>query len=227
MGDTLTVSYTFTTPATGGSGEDFRVGLFNTGGVTGFEENISASSGTPNPILNNLPGFSGEFDINTDDADLALRTHDVNSVNGTGPTGRLLTTTDGFDFRRERGRQWLCDILAGTTVHRHPEHHADDSPDSAVVTQTLLSASVNETFTSNSILIADAGEDAGFNTTTFDFLGFSVTSGAFGSVNNVGEADNGLDFNNVSVTFTAVPEPASLALLAIGATALVGRRRKA
>ena len=53
-GDTLTLSYSFTTPDTVGTNEDFRVGLFNTGGAAGFNEDISASSGTPNPILKRL-----------------------------------------------------------------------------------------------------------------------------------------------------------------------------
>ncbi len=227
VGDVLNVSYTFTTPATVGTNDDFRVGLFNTGGAAGLDEDISASSGTPNPILNNLPGFSGEFDINTDDADLALRVHDINGVNDlNGPTGRLLTTTSGFDFASSGDNNGF-DILAdtqytGTLV----VELADDG--NLIITQTLAGALVNETYT-DTVSVADSADgDAGVNTTTFDFLGFSVTSGAFGSVNNVGEADNGIDFNNVSVTFTSavVPEPASFALLAVGAAGLLGSRRR-
>ncbi len=45
----LSISYTITTPATVGTGEDFRVGLFNTLGAPGFAENINASSGSPTP----------------------------------------------------------------------------------------------------------------------------------------------------------------------------------
>ena len=218
-GDTLTVSYTFTTPATVGSNEDFRVGLFNTGGAPGFDTDISASSGTPNPILNNLPGFSGEFDINTDDADLAIRTHDVNG----SPTGRLLTTTGGFDFVSSGDNNGF-DIDANTQYTGTVVVVLDENGD-LVITQTLLGGTVDETYT-DTLPVADIdGGDAGVNTLTFDFLGFSVTSGAFGSVNNAGEPDNGADFNNISVSFEAVPEPGSLALLAAGVGLMAVRRR--
>ena len=239
-GDTLTLSYSFTTPNTVGTNEDFRVGLFDTGGAAGFDMDISASSGTPNPILNGLAGISGEFDINPADADadLAVRTHDVNAVNGSGPTGRLLTTTGGFDERGSGPNNGFA-ILANTSYTGTLSLELDANGD-IISTQTLTDgAGLNESFTSNPLAVADVGTDAGVNTATFDFLGFSVTSGAFGSVNGVDDPDNvdgdgniisldnGLSFTNVSVEFTsaqAVPEPSSAVLL--GGLALLGLARR-
>ena len=240
-GDTLTASYTFTTPATVGTNEDLRVGLFNTGGATGFADDISASSGTPNPILNNLPGISGEFDINVADADFAIRAHNVNNIeigaDGPNPddpvTGRLLTTTDGFDFLESGPNNGFA--IAANTQYTGTFSLQLDAAGDIVVTQTLVGGTVNESFTSDPLAVADDLTDGevGVNTLTFDFLGFSVTGDAFGSVNNVDDdplapLDNGLSFNNVSVTFTqAIPEPGSAAILLSGLASLgLIRRRK-
>ena len=240
-GDTLTLAYTFTTPATVGTNEDFRVGLFNTGGAAGFDADISASSGSPNPILNGLAGVSGEFDINTSDADFALRAHNINNIeigaDGPNPddpaTGRLLTTTDGFEFL-ESGPNNGFAIDANTQYTGSFSLELDANGD-IITTQTLVGGIVNELFVSDPLAVNDdliAGE-VGVNTLTFDFVGFSVTSDAFGSVSTVdnqdtGEIfDNGLSFNNVSVTFTAaVPEPSSATLLLVGLVGFCSRRRR-
>ena len=60
------------------------------------------------------------------------------------------------------------------------------------------------------VSIADIpGAQVGVNTTTFDLLAFNATSGAFGGTDNpaipgsstVGEANNGIDISNVTITF--------------------------
>jgi hypothetical protein len=52
VGDKLVATYTFTTPATVGSGGSgaFRVGLFDTLGRAGLDADVTASSGSPNPV---------------------------------------------------------------------------------------------------------------------------------------------------------------------------------
>ena len=240
VGDQLAVSYTFTTPATVGTNEDFRVGLFNTGGAPEFSDNINASSGDPNPVLN-IPGLSGEFDINpaNADADIAVRTHNVNGLdydqNGTVDgdevlTGRLLTTTNGFDPRGSQNPDPNFAIAPNTSYTGGLIVELDADGD-LIVTQTLVGGAVNETFTATLAIDDDVvGQVPGVNTSTFDFLGFSVTSDAFGSVNNTGEPDNGLDFTNITVTSTTaavVPEPSSAALLLGGLLSMgVIRRRR-
>jgi hypothetical protein len=52
VGDTLTATFTFTTPATVGTNAQsaFRIGLFDTLGKSGLSADLSASTGTPNHI---------------------------------------------------------------------------------------------------------------------------------------------------------------------------------
>lgn len=110
VGDSLTASITFTTPtsinldgandpATPSGGNDVRFGLFDNDGLTGSDQlgqNISASSGTPNPLLGTLAGSFVELDVefaaSASGADLQIRRHVLAS-----PSGRLIGTTgDGF-----------------------------------------------------------------------------------------------------------------------------------
>jgi hypothetical protein len=56
-------------------------------------------------------------------------------------------------------------------------------------------------------------------------LAFHANQNAFGSVNTINTADNGIDFSNIKIEFVPVPEPSSMALLAIG-LGLAARRRR-
>ena len=64
--------------------------------------------------------------------------------------------------------------------------------------------------------------------TVFDSVFLSVPADAFGTSNDVGDPDNGLDITNVTVSFTTAPEPgaALLLLFGLGAQGFVRRRRQ-
>ena len=131
VGDRLSGSISYTTPASVGIGEDIRFGFFDTStspgfsltesdmtdpnfgmlvNPNGFAEDISASSGDPEPGLN-IAGFTGGADINdTAGGNLEFRVAEVFDENGVrlaptvigfgpnegGGSGRLLTTTANF-----------------------------------------------------------------------------------------------------------------------------------
>src|SRR6476620_9406372 len=85
VGDSLKATYTFTTPATVGTGgtAGFRVGLFDTLGRTGLDADITSSSGTPNSLYGyyaatptptvGLPGYMMDMDVGTGAEDISFR----------------------------------------------------------------------------------------------------------------------------------------------------------
>jgi hypothetical protein len=56
-------------------------------------------------------------------------------------------------------------------------------------------------------------------------LGFHVNASIFGSANTVNTANNGIDFSNIKIEVTSVPEPSALLLAALG-TALFRLKRR-
>lgn len=107
-GDSLTATYTFTTPATIGVSKSaaFRVGLFDTLGRSALDADVEASTDFPNPVFGDtglisstgpigLPGYMLDHDIGKTDGtqDLSFRDH-VTSL----ATGRLMATTGGGSF---------------------------------------------------------------------------------------------------------------------------------
>lgn len=211
-GDSLTATVTFLTPATVAStNEDVRVGLFDHLGrgtnAAQLGQDTTYSSGTPNADYNGLHGFYSEIDVESADpaTDLNMRVSDPST------SGRLLATSTGFTSLGT-GPDLGYTIVPNTsytislTVLRNAGGDLDITTDFAGATRT-----------SN---IAAPG--------SFDFgmLAMGSSSGAFGSSNSAGVADNGIDITNFTVDATLAPEPSSALLLGFGALGFLARRRR-
>lgn len=210
IGYSLRATYTFTTPATVGTAQSagFRVGFFDTTGKPGLAADISASSGSPNPIYNNLFGYMVDFDVNTGTENISFRER------SNAASGQLLATTADYTTLSSGGSTYS--IAANTTY-------------TGVLTITRtgdtsldLTASLFQGATQLSTYTAS---DASASTTNFGMLAFHANSVTFGSVNTVNTPDNGIDFSNIQIELLAVPEPSAFALLALGAGIMLRRRR--
>ncbi len=220
VGDKLTATYTFTTPATVGSGgnSSFRVGLYDTLGRAGLDADISASSGSPNALYGwsvgnggpgdlGLPGYMLDMDVDNGADDLNFRKHDVNSA-----TGRLMSTTGSGSFSSisPSGPDNAYVFMANT------QYTGSFTIERISATEVELTGTLDGATHS----VTDA-----FDSVDLGFLGFHINSNQFGSTNAQGEPDNGIDFSNIKIEFIPVPEPASMALLAAGGLAMLRRRK--
>ncbi len=222
-GDSLKATYTFATPATvgGGSGSGaFRVGLFDTLGRAGLNADISASTASPNSLYGlfsagteGLPGYMMDMDVLTGTEDLSFRQHDtaINTAAGT-PTGRLMGTTVGFTQISPTGPDGSYAFAPNTEYTGSLTITRLNATD-FTITGTLGAAthSVTDTFDSDS----------------FGMLAFWANSNIFGSSATPGTPDNGIDFSNVRVEFTSVPEPGAAAVMGLAFGLATMRRRRA
>jgi hypothetical protein len=221
VGDRLVATYTFRTPANVGSGgaAGFRAGLFDTLGRAGLDADIEASSASPNPLYGlfstptaALPGYMLDMDVGTGAEDINFRQHDTVATAST-PTGRLMGTTTGFTNIPSSGPDGVYAFAPSTTytgsitIRRH-------SATEMQLTGTLGTASHT---------VTDV-----FDSASFGMLQFWANSNLFGVSSTPGEANNGIDFSNVTIEFIPVPEPASIMLFgACGVTAsLLSRSRR-
>jgi hypothetical protein len=208
-GAKLIAKYTFTTPATVGSGTAaFRAGLFDTLGRSGLNADISASSGSPNAVYGwgtgsggpgtaGLPGYMLDMDVAQVSAsnDFSFRSHNTDTVT---PTGRLMGTTTGFTQISPTGPDGSFSFSPNTTYTGSLTIERINATDMQL-TATLGSASHT---------ITDA-----FDSASYGMLAFWANSNIFGSSSTPNTADNGIDFSNIRIEF--IPEPASLVLLSL------------
>jgi hypothetical protein len=222
VGDSLVATYTFTTPATIGTGATggFRVGLFDTLGRSGLDADITSSSGSPNSLFGyyatgdvGLPGYMMDMDVGTGAEDISFRQLDtpVNAPAQT-PTGRLLGTTTGFTQFSPTGVDGGYSFAPNTTY-----------------TGTFTITRINATDVQ---LTGTLGNYSHTNTDTFDstnfgMIAFWVNSNVFGTSSSANTANNGIDFSNAKIEFIPVPEPSTLLLFGLGVLSLrLARRRR-
>jgi hypothetical protein len=220
VGDKLVATYTFRTPATVGSGATggFRVGLFDTLGRAGLDADVASSSGTPNPVYGYfatptaaLPGYMMDMDVGTGAEDLSFRQHDT-AQTATTPTGRLMGTTTGFTQISPTGPDGAYTFAPNTTY-----------AGSLTITRTSATEmQLNGALGSATHSVTDV-----FDSANLGMLAFWANSNIFGSSATPGEANNGIDFSNVTIEFVPVPEPSAvfMTVMLAAAPALLRRRR--
>lgn len=218
VGDTLTASFTFVTPATVGANKSagFRAGLFNSAGSSGsLAADLSASSGSPNMLYQNVTGYTAVLDVNLAAGGELLGVSERSNL----ASGQLLATTADFTSLGSGGSAYT--FAAGTSYTGVLSLTRTGADTLDLTTALYQGATLLSTFT--------ATDSTGI-VPSFDVLAFQVGSATFGSANTVGAANNGIDFTNINIEYVAaaVPEPASVALMLAG-LALVGRfaRRRA
>jgi hypothetical protein len=220
IGDKLIATYTFTTPATIGTAATagFRVGLFDTLGRAGLNGDVSASSGSPNSLYGyfatntvGLPGFMMDMDVGTGAEDISFRKLDT-PVTASTPTGRLMGTTTGFTQLSPTGPDDAYAFAANTTY---------------TGSFTITRASATDVELAGALGAATHTLTTPFESLDYGMLAFWANSNVFGSASTVNTPNNGIDFSNIKIEFVPVPEPTSVALLALGLSILARRTRRA
>jgi hypothetical protein len=211
VGDTLTATYTFTTPSTvvasPGSQAAFRIGLFD--GDPGLAADITASSGSPNPVYNSLAGYMYDFDVNFATANIQFRERSVAS-------GQMMAATADF-----------TNLASGGSVYSFAANTSYTGVFS--ITRTASGVDMTGSLSQGSTLLSTftTSDNSGI-TSSFDVLAFHVNSNVFGSSATPNTANNGIDFSNIQIEFIPVPEPATLAMIGMAALMFAvhtGRRK--
>ena len=212
VGDSITATYSFTTPNTVGTnkGGAFKIALMDGSNPALADDLFSQSgAGNENPIYQNLPGYMADYDVNKNDAtdDISIREHDA-----PGTVGRFLGTTSGW-----------------TTLGTSSDVGYDITADTdyiGVLMITRTGADSVDIFSSLSLaagglLDSHTRSDTSGIANNFGMLGFWAISNTFGSSNTAGDPDNGLVFTNVLIESTVTPIPVPGAVWLFG-SALAG-----
>ena len=194
VGDSITVTYSFTTPATIGatSGTTFKIALmdFNDPGLAADQ---ASSSSSVNPLYVGQPGYLTAFDIHSaggGNKDTDFRKHDTTSALGRflGTMGEWSSISSSAD--------------AGYAFTANTNYVGIYSITRTGTDRVELFSSVS--LAGGALLDSHTASDTSAIANNFGMLGFWVNSNTFGSSNVAGHPDNGLTFTNVLIESTAV-----------------------
>jgi hypothetical protein len=186
--------------------------LFDTLGRSGLDADIESSAAQPSALYGyfaantvGLPGYMLDMDVGTGTEDLNFRQLDT-PITATTPTGRLLGTTTGFTSISPSGPDGAYSLAPNTSY---------------TGSITVIRASATTVLILGSLGSAQHSVTDAFDSPSFGMLAFWANSNTFGTSSTPGEANNGIDFTNITIEFVPVPEPT---LLALGAVMLLGLR---
>lgn len=210
VGETLTATVTFTTPATVGTGKGgaFKFAMMDFNNV-GLAANLSSSSSSANPLYTNLPGYMLDFDVNTGSEDINIREHQVNDG------GRFLGTTGEWDSLGSSSDD-------GYSITANTEYFSVMAFERTGLDTLEITGSLSQ---GGTLLDSHVEIDSSGIANNFGMVGFWGNSNTFGSTTG-SDPDNGLTFSNFTIERSVIPEPSSAGLLLLGGL-LVFRRRKA
>ena len=218
IGDTLTATFTFVTPATvatniSGSSAGYRIGLYDTTGKPGLAADLTASSGSPNAAYNNLNGYMMDFDVNLTSGNNITFRQRTNSL-----SGQLQATTADFEIISSGGGNEYG--LGANSTYTGVISLTRSGADEITLTGSLFDSGLN-------LLSTHSVVDTSGAVTSFGMLAFHAGSSLFGSSSTPGQANNGIDFTNIKIEYIAVPEPSAVTILGLGVMllALAQRRR--
>lgn len=189
VGQTLTAIFTFTTPATVATNSQaaFRIGLFDTLGKAGLAADLTASSGSPNHIYDDLPGYMMDYDVNFSPSNIQFREH--NTVAPPGGSGQLMSSTSDY-----------TSLLAGGSTYSIAANTSYTG--TFAVTKTALGLDLTGSLSQGSTLLSTfTTSDTTPSSSTYGMLAFQANSNIFGSSNTPGTANNGIDFRLLAQTF--------------------------
>lgn len=219
VGDTITATYAFTTPATvvqppTGNQTGFRIGLYDTTGKPGLAADITASSGSPNAVYNNLNGYMVDYDVNTTGTTPNIQFRERSNA----ASGQLMAATGDF-----------ANISSGGTAYSFAAN--TNYTGVLSITKTATGLDLTSSLSQGATLLSTyTANEATPTTSAFGMLAFHVNSNVFGTSATPNTADNGIDFTNIKIEFiAAVPEPSgalfgALCLGLMGIRATMRRR---
>ena len=229
VGDKITVSYSFTTPATVGEKTSaLRVGFFNSNGATAQnpnpdgEGNPRAIVGDPIHTQSSLGSTDNGWDtvygesVDLDANYTGTSNFGFKSKTSSVATGRLMNSTTGWTSQGSN-------VDGAYTMAANTSYVGTFSIENMGGDLYDLSASISS---GGAELASETREGKTISANSFDIIAFNHSSNAFGSTNASGVADNGIDYTNIQVSFTQVPEPSAYAFLLGGVAVVIAVARR-
>jgi hypothetical protein len=231
-GDKITVTYSFTTPATvGDKSTALKVGFFNSNGATAVNPNNDtngaprATVGAPIHTQSSLGSsddgwdtvYGEAVDLDANYSGPGVSNFGFKSKTSSVSTGRLLNSSQDWTSQGSN-------VDGAYTIVANTSYVGTFSIENVGSDLYDLSATISS---GGAVLASETREGKTIATNAFDIIAFNHSSNAFGSTNGAGVADNGLDYTNIQASFTqVVPEPSAYALLLGGVAVMLAVARR-